>query len=70
MKNEADKRARETEGTRPRMIDRRDKKHKKGMKGGRHGLDNYSNTTFTVYVFHPKLIILITHNSFSFPLFS
>ena len=47
-KNKADKGAREIEGTRPRMIDRRDKKHKKGMKGGRHGLDSYSNTTFTV----------------------
>ena len=47
-KNKADKRDRETEGTRPRMIVRRDKKRKKGMKGGRHGLDNYSNTTFTV----------------------
>ena len=40
-KNKVDKRDRETEGTRPRMIVRRDKKHKKGMKGGRHGLDNY-----------------------------
>ena len=47
-KNKADKRDIETEGTRSRMIDRKDKKHKKGMKGSRHGLDNYSNTTFTV----------------------
>ena len=63
---------RETEGTQPRTIDRRDKKHKKGMKGGRHGLDNYSNTTFTVLCLssqtfiaslkrRPTIVILATY---------